>query len=118
MASESSLICAILCEQGVQVTPRSYRAWRKRSPPARTIDDATLADTFSGLRERDQKGRQKPEVLYGRQKMTAWLVRQRFDGISKHIADRLIRQEGMCGLIRGRKPAPRHRLRERLDSGP
>jgi len=58
---------------------------------------------FHELRERDQKGRQKPEVLYGRRKMTAWLARKGFPDISKHTVDRLMRQEGMNGLVRGRK---------------
>lgn len=95
--------CTVLREQGVQVAPRSYRAWKKRAPAARTIDDATVVDVLRGLRERDQKGRQKPEVLYGRRKMTAWLGRKGFDGISKHTVDRLMRQEGMNGLVRGRR---------------
>lgn len=83
MATAVELICAVLCEQGVQVAPRSYRAWRNRSPSARTIDDATLTDAFRWLREGGQKVRQKPEVLHGRRKMKAWLVWQGFDGISK-----------------------------------
>ncbi|GAB3125159.1 hypothetical protein GCM10027056_20090 [Glaciibacter psychrotolerans] len=87
----------------MQVAPRSYRAWKKRPPAARTIDDAAVVDVLRGLRERDQKGPQKPEVLYGRRKMTAWLARQGFDGISKHTVDRLMRQEGMNGLVRGRR---------------
>ena len=56
---------------------------------------------FRSLHERDAKGRQKPEVLYGRRKMTAWLARNGFPGISKHTVDRLMRGEGMNGLIRG-----------------
>ncbi len=35
--------------------------------------------------------------------MTAWLARHGFDGISKHTFDRLMRQESMRRLIRGRK---------------
>lgn len=97
------LICGVLREQGVAVTPRSYRAWKRRPPAARTIDDAHVVAVLHRLRERDAKGRQKPEVLYGRRKMTAWLARNGFPGISKHTVDRLMRHEGMNGLIRGRK---------------
>ena len=43
------------------------------------------------------------EILYGRHKMTAWLSRNGLPGISKHTVDRLMRQEGMHGLVRGRK---------------
>ena len=97
------LICDVLREQGVRVTPRSYRAWRKRPPSNRTIDDAAVVAILHRLRERDAKGRQKPEVLYGRRKMTAWLARNGFDEISKHTIDRLMRDERMNGLVRGRK---------------
>ncbi|WP_170211123.1 IS3 family transposase [Cryobacterium flavum] len=53
---------------------------------------------------RDVQGRQQPEILYGRRKMTAWLSRGEFAGVSKHTVDRLMRLEGMNGLVRGRKP--------------
>ena len=56
-----------------------------------------------GLNKRDAKGRPRPEILYGRRKMTAWLRRNGFPEVSKHTVDRLMRDEGMNGLIRGRK---------------
>lgn len=93
----------VLREQGVQVAPRSYRAWKRRPPAARTIDDAAITATLHELRQRDEQGRQAPEVLYGRRKMTAWLARNGFPDVSKHTVDRLMRDEGMNGLIRGRK---------------
>ena len=43
-----------------------------------------------------------PEVLYGRRKMTAWLARNGFPDVSTHTVDRLMRDEGMNGLVRGR----------------
>ncbi|RFA17545.1 IS3 family transposase, partial [Subtercola boreus] len=69
----------------------------------RTISDAAVIGKLHTLRERDAKGRQKPEVLYGRRKMTAWLARNGFNGVSKHTVDRVMRIEGMNGLVRGRK---------------
>ena len=36
--------------------------------------------------------------------MTAWLNRGKFVGVSKHTVDRLMRDEGMNGVVRGRKP--------------
>jgi putative transposase len=95
--------CRVLREQGVAVAGRSYRGWKKREPSARTIDDAILTAHFRQLRERDAKGRQRPEVLYGRRKMTAWLARCGFGDVSKHTVDRVMRDEGMNGLVRGRK---------------
>ncbi|NYJ18532.1 transposase InsO family protein [Leifsonia psychrotolerans] len=98
------LTCGVLREQGVAVTSRSYRAWKTRAAAARTRNDAALIDIFKTLRVRDAKGRQQPEVLYGRRKMTAWLARSGFSDVSKHTVDRLMRLEGMNGLVRGRKP--------------
>lgn len=94
--------CHALREQGMQVAPRSYRAWKRQPPAARVLADAAVIDVFHQLRQRDAKGRPSPEVLYGRRKMTAWLRRNGFPGISKHTVDRLMRGEGMNGLIRGR----------------
>ena len=95
--------CRVLRQQGVAVAPRSYRAWKLRDPSTRTIDDAILTARLRQLREHDGRGRQRPEVLYGRRKMTAWLARTGFPTVSKHTVDRLMRDEGMAGLVRGRK---------------
>jgi transposase InsO family protein len=35
--------------------------------------------------------------------MTAWLARSGFGDVSKHTVDRVMRDEGMNGLVRGRK---------------
>jgi putative transposase len=43
-----------------------------------------------------------PEVLYGRCKMTAWLASNGFPDVSEHTVDRLMREQGMNGLARGR----------------
>lgn len=100
-------ICRVLREQGLAVSSRSYRAWRTRPASDRAIDDAGILAVMHRLRRRDARGRQAPEVLYGRRKMTAWLSRNGFPGISKHTVDRLMRSEGMNGLVRGRKPRAR-----------
>src|SRR6266513_1479716 len=55
------------------------------------------------LRAQGLQGGPLPEVLYGRRKMTAWLASNGLPGVSKHIVDGLMRQEGMRGLVRGRK---------------
>lgn len=95
--------CQVLREQGLAVSSRSYRAWHHRRPADRTVDDAMIVAKLHWLRETDVKGRPEPEVLYGRRKMTAWLARNGFPGISKHAVDRLMRDEGMNGLVRGRR---------------
>ncbi|WP_458781236.1 IS3 family transposase [Arthrobacter sp. D3-16] len=96
-------ICAVLREQGVQVAARTYRAWKKRLPALRTIEDARITNALRALQVLDAKGRPRPEIIYGRRKMTQWLRRNGFPEASKHAVDRLMREEGMNGLIRGRK---------------
>ncbi|WP_019484247.1 DDE-type integrase/transposase/recombinase [Arthrobacter sp. TB 23] len=96
-------ICAVLREQGVQVAARTYLAWKTRLPALRTLEDARVTDALRALNVADAKGRRRPEILYGRRKMTQWLRRNGFPEASKHTVDRLMREEGMNGLIRGRK---------------
>lgn len=72
-------------------------------PALRDLEDAKVIDTLRSLKVRDSKGRPRPEILYGRRKMTAWLRRMGFPEVSKHTVDRLMRDEGMNGLVRGRK---------------
>jgi putative transposase len=95
--------CEVLRMQGFRVAARTYRTWKNRAAPARSFTDASILNAFHELHQRDAKGRPRPEVLYGRRKMTAWLGRNGFPGVSKHTVDRLMRLAGMNGLIRGRK---------------
>jgi transposase InsO family protein len=51
--------------------------------------------------------------------MIAWLARTGIPGVSRHTVDRLMRQEGMRGLVRGREarttiPAREGRARDLL----
>jgi hypothetical protein len=84
-------VCAVLREQGVQVAPRTYRSWRRAPVPARVVTDAAVIDRLRGLRTGSATGGPLPETLYGRRKMTAWLTRNGFPGVSKHTVDRLMR---------------------------
>ena len=96
-------ICTALREQGVPVAPRTYRSWRTNPPAPRALSDAALIDTLRSLRTGSATGGPLPETLYGRRKMTAWLDRSGHAGVSKHTVDRVMRGEGMRGLVRGRK---------------
>ena len=87
-------VCQVLRSQGVQIAARSYRAWRKAGPSMRDVSDAVIVDAL-----RSAAG--TPESMYGRRKMTAWLRRFGHD-VSFRRVDRLMRQEGMNGLVRGR----------------
>ncbi len=96
------LICRVLREQGLAVTPRSYRSWKAAtSVPARVVSDAAVLDVLRGLKTGGPDGGPLPEVLYGRRKMTSWLRRNGFPDIGKRTVNRLMRVEGMNGVVRG-----------------
>ena len=70
------------------------------------MSDAEVVDRLRALRVGGPGGRPAPEILYGRRKMTDWLNRglaaEGRPAVSKHTVDRLMRQLGMNGLVRGR----------------
>lgn len=80
----------------MQVAPRTYRSWKSKAPAARTVTDAAIVNALKDTAE-------KPESLYGRRKMTAWLRREGHE-VARCTVDRLMRDEAMNGLVRGRKP--------------
>ncbi|MET3923100.1 transposase InsO family protein [Arthrobacter sp. UYEF20] len=80
----------------MQVAPRTYRSWKAKAPAARTVTDAAIVNALKDTAE-------TLESLYGRWKMTAWPRREGHD-VARCTVDRLMRQEAMNGLIRGRKP--------------
>ena len=87
-------VCEVLRSQGVQIAARTYRAWKHARPSNRDLSDALMIDVLRSKID-------KPEGLYGRRKMTAHLRRQGV-AVSKRRIDRLMRQLGMNGLVRGR----------------
>jgi len=91
-------VCRVLSEHGVQVAPRTYCNWKTAAPSARTVTDAQLTDAL-----RATVG--TPEGMYGRRKMTADL-RRRGHRVAECTVDRLMRDEGLSGVVRGR----RHRI--------
>lgn len=64
--------------------------------PSRAVVDVGMARHFDSPGIRDSR-------LAGYRKMTAWLARSGFPDVSKHSVDRLMRDENMNGLVRGRK---------------
>lgn len=96
-------ICRVLREQGCQVAARTYRAWRRAGPAARTITDAQVIDAVrSAVWATDAHGRAKmtPEGLYGRRKMTALLRRTTDPAVSAGAVDRAMRALGLSGVRR------------------
>lgn len=93
-------ICRVLREQGVQVAERTYRAWKRAQPSARDLADAVVIDAILAVRV-DEHGQATPESMYGRRKMTALLRRQGL-AVTKRQVDRLMRDLGINGLVRGK----------------
>lgn len=89
-------ICKVLTEQDCQVAPRTYRAWKHAGASQRDRTDAVIVDALHAVRG-------TPEGLYGRRKMVAHLRRQGHR-VSHCQVDRLMRGEGMNGVVRGKSP--------------
>lgn len=88
-------ICTALCEQGMQVAPRKYRNWKTSGASARMVADAQLTDALLATVG-------TPEGMYGRRKMTAHL-RRNGHRVARCTVDRLMRDDGLSGITRGRK---------------
>lgn len=82
------------------VAERTYRAWKHAQPSQRDLHDALVIDVIRAARVGD-KGEPTPESLYGRRKMTALLRRQGLTVSSRRV-DRLMRELGINGLVRGK----------------
>jgi putative transposase len=88
-------ICRVLFAQGLQIAPRTYRNWKSAPPSDRVVTDAYLTDALRATTD-------GPESLYGRRKMTAHLRRQGHR-VATCTIDRLMRDEGLSGVVRGGK---------------
>ena len=90
--------CRVLTEHGCPVAARTYRYWRSASRPvaARTVSDAVVVDALLATRN-------TPEELYGRRKMTH-LLRRRGLEVAFCTMDRLMRDLGLDGVRRGKRP--------------
>ncbi|MEV6432974.1 IS3 family transposase [Nocardia sp. NPDC051463] len=88
-------VCRALSAHGIQIAPRTYRKARRRPPSARDIADAHVENAL-----RDLAG--QPEEMYGRRKMTRYL-RRKGHVVAFCTVDRIMRELGMNGIVRGRK---------------
>jgi len=98
-------ICRVLREQGCRIAARTYRSWKQAGRPvaARTMSDAQVVDAVRDIAwVADAQGRRKlrPEGLYGRRKMTAYLRRTRMPEASAGSVDRAMRTLGLVGVRR------------------
>lgn len=98
-----SLICKVLAMLGVVFTEGAYRKARRRPASDRVVDDAVVVEHLLATRRPDPlTGRMPRERFYGRRKMTRWLRRRGLD-VSYCRVDRLMRQECLAGLRRGKQ---------------
>ncbi|WP_159851280.1 IS3 family transposase, partial [Nocardia sp. CY41] len=79
----------------MQIAARTYRKARRLPPCDRDIADALVENAL-----RDLHGAY--EQMYGRRKMTRYLRRQGHE-VAFCTVDRLIRELGLNGVVRGRR---------------
>jgi len=94
-------ICRALSAHGVKIAPRTYWARRSRPPSRRALADAALTEILAGIYEPDERGRRKPESLYGSLKMWGHLNRQGIP-VARCTVERLMAASGWRGVTRAR----------------
>ena len=94
-------ICRALSAHGVKIAPRTYWARRSRPPSRRALADAALTEILAGICVPDERGRRKPESLYGSLKMWEHLNRQGIT-VARCTVERLMRAHGWRGVTRAR----------------
>jgi putative transposase len=105
-------ICRALSQHGVPIAPRTYWAHKSRPPSRRALRDTALTEILAGVCEPDERGRRKPESLYGSLKMWEHLNRQGIP-VARCTVERLMRANGWRGVTRARTtrttvPDPAH----------
>ena len=94
-------ICRVLSAHGVKIAPRTYWARASRPPSARAVRDAQLTEILAGICEPDERGRRKPESLYGSLKMWEHLNRHGIPA-ARCTVERLMRAHRWRGVTRAR----------------
>jgi putative transposase len=94
-------ICRALSAHGLKIAPRTYWARRSRPPSRRSVRDAALTEILAGIYEPGEKGRRRPESLYGSLKMWEHLRRQGIT-VARCTVERLMRAGGWRGVTRAR----------------
>ncbi|MFF4601128.1 IS3 family transposase [Amycolatopsis sp. NPDC001319] len=89
-------ICAVLNAADVRIAPRTFWAAKKRTPSKRAVRDGEL------LTEIERVFRENYGV-YGARKVHAQLNREGIR-VARCTVERLMRQKGLQGLRRGRRP--------------
>jgi putative transposase len=95
-------VCRALSVHGMQIAPRTYRAYRSHAPSKREMWDAVVTEILAGIYERGGNGRRPPESLYGTVKMWEHLRRQGIP-VAKCTVERLKRENDWHGVTRARR---------------
>lgn len=94
--------CKVLADYGIKFSPRGYRAARGRALSERDRMDQQIINVLEELHLLDDKGRKRPETLYGARKMWRYLQRNGFPEVARCTVERLMRHLGMQGMVRGK----------------
>lgn len=86
-------ICDVLSEHGMKIAPSTYYAAKSRGPSRRAVADAALLVVIRDLWDRNHG-------LYGVVKMWHALRRTGHE-VGRDRVARLMRQAGLCGIVRG-----------------
>ena len=90
-------ICRVLSEHGVKIAPSTYYAHKRRPVSARAVRDEQLKTTIAWVHGHRRKGR----GIAGRRKMWHLMTREGHP-IAKCTLDRLMRDLGLKGVVRGK----------------
>jgi putative transposase len=88
-------VCRVLSAAGVQIAPSTYYAWVTRPPSKRQLRDAQLT-------EQVRRVHQANYAVYGARKVWRQLRREGVQ-VARCTVERLMRQEGLTGAVRGSK---------------
>jgi putative transposase len=88
---------------GITIAPNTFHAWRRRGPSKRALWDATITEVLAGYYRPDERGRRRPESLYGSRKMWAHLQREGIE-VARCTVERLMRANGWQGVTRACRP--------------
>ena len=87
-------ICRVLTEHGCKIAPNTYWVARKRAPSARAVRDAELVIEIRRVYDENL-------FVYGADKIWTQLNRENIR-VGRGRVERLMRQEGISGVRRGK----------------
>jgi putative transposase len=96
-------VCRALGAHGMRIAPRTYWARRTRPVSRRALSDALITGLLAEIFEPGERGRRKPESLYGAVKAQEWLRRRHGVTVARCTVARLMAANGWRGNTRARK---------------